>query len=402
MGGAAGAERPASGGAGAAAAPEAGAAGDAAAPLAARSAAMAAPAAGGAAAPAAGPAAPSGARQADAGALGAAGAPHTAGAPQSAGASQSAAAPLQSAGHAGLGETAPARHNGGGWVGQLIKWLGVDHERLLAASVSNSPQKEVSQTKQPGEGSKLQQPENKPAALHQTEPEYSGRSERAALTINTSIEKAQLPAPPGTQLTDDGALRPDAAKPAMDSLKSALMTLASSDDVPQALRDTAQQLVQHITGQQLLLTPERTNTPFTHVTMFIPLQGPDGGQTASVHIQTRRGRKGELDGNNCRLLFDLRMKTLGETVVDVNVVDKIVSLNLWNDHPAISELLEASRSEMNEALQNAGFQLLSLRSTPMPDRRADSPGGPEIKPGGPSPAHPDWSTKRYKGVDFRV
>ncbi|MBW7462294.1 hypothetical protein K0U00_50405, partial [Paenibacillus sepulcri] len=109
--------------------------------------------------------------------------------------------------------------------------------------------------------------------------------------------------------------------------------------VPQALKDTAQQLVQHITGQQLLLTPERTASLFSHVTLFIPMQGQDGSQTASVHIQTRRGRKGELDAENCRLLFDLRMNTLGETVVDVQVVNKIVSLNLWNDHPAIAELL---------------------------------------------------------------
>jgi hypothetical protein len=322
-----------------------------------------------------------------------------AGAPQAAGTTQSAAAPSQSAGHTGLDEA--AKHNGG-WVGQLIKWLGVDHERLLAASLLNSSQQAVSETKQAGEGTKLQQPENKSAPAHQTQPEYSDRPERAAITLNTSNEKALQLASPGTPLAEDGPVQPDAAKPAMDSLKSALMTLASSDDVPQALRDTAQQLVQQITGQQLLLAPERTNTPLTHVTMFIPLQGPDGGQTASVHIQTRRGRKGELDGNNCRLLFDLRMKTLGDTVVDVNVVDKIVSLNLWNDHPAISELLEASRGEMNEVLQNAGFQLLSLRSTPMPDRKAESPGGSETKADVPSPAYPDWSPKRYKGVDFRV
>ena len=96
------------------------------------------------------------------------------------------------------------------------------------------------------------------------------------------------------------------------------------------------------------------------MTLFIPMKGPDGSQTASVHIQTRRGRKGELDGDNCRLLFDLRMKTLGETVVDVQVVNKIVNLHVWNDHPASEQLIDASRSELTGALANAGYQLLTL------------------------------------------
>ena len=127
-----------------------------------------------------------------------------------------------------------------------------------------------------------------------------------------------------------------------------------------------------------------------------------GDRQASVHIQTRRGRKGELDADNCRLLFDLQMKTLGDTIVDVHVVNKIVSLNLWNDHPAISDLLESSRGEMTQALQGAGFQLLTLRSTPMPDRSVNRTSGADSKGGAPAPSTSEWSAKPYKGVDFRA
>ena len=61
------------------------------------------------------------------------------------------------------------------------------------------------------------------------------------------------------------AVQPPAAGPGLaqisqhESLKSALLALAASDDVPPALKETAQQLVQQITGQQLLLTPERNS-----------------------------------------------------------------------------------------------------------------------------------------------
>ncbi|BBH20893.1 hypothetical protein Back11_22380 [Paenibacillus baekrokdamisoli] len=310
-------------------------------------------------------------------------------------------APQQAAQGAAANNTTAAAHvpPGGtsGWVGQLIKWLGVDHERLLALSTAGDPQQAGGSPTQSEDGLNTQPSDNKQAARTAEQAQAASHTGRA---IPSSVsERALLMQQAGMSLP---AVQADHVKAAADTFKSALMTLAAGDDVPQSLKDTAQQLVQHITGQQLLLTPERTASPFTHVTMFIPMQGPDGGQTASVHIQTRRGRKGELDADNCRLLFDLRMNTLGDTLVDVHVVDKIVSLNLWNDHPAISNLIESQRTEMTQALQKAGYQLLTLRSTPLSDRSTERTDGVEKKSGVNIPSTAEWSSKPYKGVDFRA
>ena len=96
--------------------------------------------------------------------------------------------------------------------------------------------------------------------------------------------------------------------------------------------------------------------------MFIPLHGVDGEQTASVHIQSRRGRKGELDATNCRLLFDLDMKFLGPTLIDVQVVDRIVSLSFRNDQSYAAELFEG-KEELAQAVSSIGYQLLSVNRT---------------------------------------
>ena len=186
------------------------------------------------------------------------------------------------------------------------------------------------------------------------------------------------------------------------------MSQASSEEVPAALRETAQQLVQQITGQQLLMSQERNGALLSHMTLFIPFQGADGSQTASVHIQSRRGRKGELDASNCRLLFDLRMKQLGDTIVDVHVVDRIVSLNLWNDHPAIGELIDHSRDEITGALASAGYQLLALKTKPFPDRELAAKTAQDqagVKPGDLPAKLPDasaYASKPYRGVDYRA
>ncbi|WP_042160425.1 hypothetical protein [Paenibacillus gorillae] len=339
---------------------------------------------------------------------------------QTAGTAVPAAAQQQTA-EAGTGAavtqaSSPATgSSSGNWLGQMMKWMGVDHENQLlkqftpaggsgaaqqstdAGSVQGAAQKTAEHpstqadaataraaVQNGAEGNdKLQQPNN--AAPSQ---ELRLAGERGSLTASSLASQ---------QAVQEAAAAPKAL--AHESLKSVLMAIAASDDAPAALKETAQQLVQQVTGQQLLLTPERNGSMFSHLTMFIPLNGPDGDQTASVQIQTRRGRKGELDANNCRLLFHLSMKTLGDTIVDVNVVDKIVSLNLWNDHPAISGLVETARTEVSESLSKAGYQLSSLRTTPTfkGDLSADS-GSDKLRNAEPAPI----SAAAYKGVDFRI
>ncbi|MCR8656224.1 hypothetical protein [Paenibacillus endoradicis] len=187
-----------------------------------------------------------------------------------------------------------------------------------------------------------------------------------------------------------------------ESLKSSIMQLLQSTDTPAAVKETAQQLLNAITGQQLMLSTERNHSVFSHVTMFIPLQDQDGGQTAAVHIQTRRDRKGELDSENCRIVFDLNMNAIGPTMVDVNITSKIVSLNLWNDHPAISSLIEALKPEISEALYSTGYMLSSVRTTPIPTAEAENEQLEELKQRMLPPDVEQINSTRYKGVDFKV
>ncbi|SEK25739.1 hypothetical protein SAMN04488688_101294 [Paenibacillus sp. cl141a] len=187
----------------------------------------------------------------------------------------------------------------------------------------------------------------------------------------------------------------DSSLALQDTLKGALLQVLSSQDAPPALKEASQQVVQHLTGQQLLLNTDRT-APFAQVTLFIPLHGADGEQTASVHIQSRRGRKGELDATNCRLLFDLDMKFLGPTLIDVQVVDRIVSLNFRNDQPFAAELFEGTKQELAQAVSSIGYQLLSVKTEPLP---LDLPPAAEDSVQGTAA---EYTPQVYKGVDMRI
>ncbi|MDT3424495.1 hypothetical protein J2Z22_000007 [Paenibacillus forsythiae] len=214
--------------------------------------------------------------------------------------------------------------------------------------------------------------------------------EQQALRSGGGLGAAAEPGPAQPQGAPGGV----AGERAGDTVKGVLLQALGSSDVPAALKEAAGQLVQHLTGQQLLLNTDRT-APFAQVTLFLPLKGPDGEETASVHIQSRRGHKGELDASNCRLWFDLNMKALGQTLVDVQVFDRIVSLKLHNNEPWAQELLESSKDEIKSALEGIGYQLSSFKAEPIPvhntEAAAKAPGGPA-----------DYVPDTYKGVDYRI
>ncbi|RAV03448.1 hypothetical protein [Paenibacillus sp. YN15] len=275
-----------------------------------------------------------------------------------------AAAGGQTTGGEGEAPAAITRQEPAPWVGRLLKALGVQHELQLA---------------RPHEGGA------------QALPPHARAGEAAAPPAGSTPPPA----------ADDAAA--DTA-----TLKGLLLQLSGAEDAPPAVREQAQQLVQQVTGQQLLLTPDRT-AMFTHMTLMLPILNQNGSQTAAVHIQSRKGANGQLDARNCHLVFDLDMRTLGTTLVDVQVTDRIVALRVHNDFPEIGTLLEEHREEIREGLEKIGYQLLSVKVLPYPEPLAGGAalGADGVSGDGNSAASASWAASRYhtapyKGVDVRI
>ncbi|MFC5448320.1 serine/threonine-protein kinase [Paenibacillus aestuarii] len=286
--------------------------------------------------------------------------PPAAGSLQAPPAKPEAAATPAGASHAAPAE--PADDPAPNWISKLLKAVGVEHEAHLA---------------------KLDQAE---------------RHEVMARLRNGGADPQQdLIGVNSSQDHDD--------KPAADNLKSLLLQLTASDDTPAPLREAAKEAIHQITGQQLMLTTDKTSM-FTHMTLFIPFLNGSGQQSASVHIQSQKGKRGEVDASNCRLLFDLSMKAMGNTLLDVHVVNKIVSLNIHNDHPAVAALMESSRDELTAAMNKAGYQFFSLKCSPYPTLTAGNENDSTAKPAQLDSSRADlralYQPKTYKGVDLRA
>jgi len=265
---------------------------------------------------------------------------------------------------------------GADWLARLFQWLGFGHEHRLTAGDAMAAAK------------------------------ASARAGSAGAEAPLPLDAMPLAAKGAM-----GAGMPAEARE--ETLKSALLALAAREDAPPALREAAQTLAQHITGQQLLLSGERgTPGPYHYVTFFIPIVDEHGEATASVHVQTRKKRRGEWDADNARLWFDLNMRHLGPTVVDVQVVDRIVSMKLYNDVPWFRELAEHSRDTLAAAFREAGYQLSAMRAAPFPGKAEDDAEGsrsaaaPDLPPvnvaDGSLTTGGFLASRPYKGVDLRI
>lgn len=189
-----------------------------------------------------------------------------------------------------------------------------------------------------------------------------------------------------------GGGEPASTQTQLDNVKSMLMQISqSASQLPEGLKSAADSLLQQVTGQQLLLS-QPSHQAISQVVMQIPLRTENGDQTAFVQIESRKRDGGQLDAENCRLFFNLDLQSLGITMVDVNIVNKIVNINIFNNMPWVETLVTQARDMVSAQLRETGYQLSHLKTQPIPvSKSMTSPGVSNTQLG-----------SSYKGVDLRV
>lgn len=175
------------------------------------------------------------------------------------------------------------------------------------------------------------------------------------------------------------------------SVKSMLLQLSQvhAAALPRPLLEAAETLLQQVTGQQLLLLPPQ-HQAISQLVIQLPLRSEQGEETAFIQIEARRKGSGELDPENCRLFFNLDLHRLGITMVDVNIVNRIVNLQIYNDRPWLDAAVQELKDVFFAQLQQAGYHLSGLRVQPLPkDQQARS-------------TATGYLSTSYQGVDIRI
>ncbi|HJV44109.1 MAG TPA: hypothetical protein VJ824_00115 [Bacillota bacterium] len=144
-----------------------------------------------------------------------------------------------------------------------------------------------------------------------------------------------------------------------------------------------EQVARFITGQQLLLSP--TETSLQQWLIHLPLQNFN---QSFVQVESQKQPNGQIDPDNCHMIFCLDLEKLGSLIVDVYITNKIVSVEVCGDHPELSPLTQMFREELMNGLKDLGYNLSIFRDREQPDSNKAK--------------NPQNLVKPYKGVDLRV
>ncbi|MGL4819894.1 MAG: hypothetical protein ACRC5C_07925 [Bacilli bacterium] len=147
-------------------------------------------------------------------------------------------------------------------------------------------------------------------------------------------------------------------------LKQHLLSVANDDTRPPDVRQAAKLASDHLTGQQLLNTPERGD-----FMLSVPLYMNGQLRDATFQFSGGRDADGQFDSDHCRIAFFLSLETLGDTRVYVNVQKRVVNVVVDNGEPHGALLIEPFVPVLREALEGAGYQLTDVRwQTRTPER----------------------------------
>ena len=152
-------------------------------------------------------------------------------------------------------------------------------------------------------------------------------------------------------------------------------------------REMARQIVYRMNGQQILSFEDG---PLQHIIMQFPLA--QSGRQADVTLQWsgRKRENGQLDADYCRVLFYLDLETIKETVVDMQVQNRVVTVHVLNSHPAVREEAYLLIPALKSGLKEIGYELSSVHVQP-----------PSAK-GRANVERPYPQSMSYKGVDVRI
>ncbi|WP_144474856.1 hypothetical protein [Cytobacillus oceanisediminis] len=141
-----------------------------------------------------------------------------------------------------------------------------------------------------------------------------------------------------------------------DTLKSLTLRLLN-ENPPQIVKDAAEPLVNKLTGFQLL---SQEAGPIQQLVVQVPIFL--GGKTSELSMQWsgKRTEDGKIDADFCRVLFYLKLQYLDDTIIDMQVQNRVMSIQIFNDQPDLKKMAEQMTPILKTKLSELEYKLSSV------------------------------------------
>lgn len=142
----------------------------------------------------------------------------------------------------------------------------------------------------------------------------------------------------------------------IETLKPLLMQLLR-EEPPIQIRDAAEKLLYKITGFQVL---SQEVGPIQQYVFQIPISFWNKKTDLTMQWSGRKTNNGKIDANYCRVLFYLNLEYLQETIVDLQVQNRVMNLSIINDRNDIKMFAKPLIANLKEGLAKHNYHLSSV------------------------------------------
>ncbi len=138
------------------------------------------------------------------------------------------------------------------------------------------------------------------------------------------------------------------------TLKPQLVELIQHQTVSANVKEQAELVLGRMNGLQLL---SNENGPQHQLLMQVPLEFLGKKMDATLEWKGRMLENGKIDPEFARIMFYLQLEALEETVIDMQVQNRIVTINLYNHDTHLQTQAEMLKESLKKGLQAVGYQL---------------------------------------------
>lgn len=148
-------------------------------------------------------------------------------------------------------------------------------------------------------------------------------------------------------------------------IKPQLLGLLQDAQTPVAMKDAAEMVMARLNGMQLT---SGENGHQHQLVMQVPLNFFGKNMDATLQWNGRMKEDGKIDANFARILFYLNMETLQQTVIDMQVQNRVVTINVYNDMPNLGSLATSLKGTLKAGLLEKDYTLSGLFIKPFGDQ----------------------------------
>ena len=139
-----------------------------------------------------------------------------------------------------------------------------------------------------------------------------------------------------------------------ESLKPQLLALLQNSEISAPLKETAETIVSRLNGMQIL---SGENGPQHQLLMQVPLDFFGKRMDASLQWNGQMKDDGKIDSNYARVMFYLDLSSLKETVIDMQIQNRIITINVYNESEALMPYADQFREALKTGLNSLNYQL---------------------------------------------